>query len=85
MGILVAAKIIGDHSELPMTMMIQTGLVRGLFVTGQNPVVGGHNTHFIRMALPNLQWMVVRDLFDNETASFWRNSPEVESGELVSR
>jgi formate dehydrogenase major subunit len=75
-------KIIGDHSQLPMMLAIQSGLVRGLLVTGQNPVVGGHNTHFIRMALPNLEWMVVREIFENETASYWYKSPEAERGEL---
>ena len=36
----------------------------------------------IRKALPNLEWMVVREIFENETASFWYKSPEVERGEL---
>jgi formate dehydrogenase major subunit len=75
-------KIVGDHSQLPMTLMLQSGLIRGLFVTGQNPVIGGHNTHLIRMALPNLEWMVVREIFENETASYWYKSPEVARGEL---
>ena len=36
-------KIVGDHSQLPMTLAIKDGTIRGLFVLGQNPVVGGHN------------------------------------------
>jgi len=75
-------KTVGDHSQLPMTLAIADGTIRGLLLMGQNPVVGGHNTHLIRMALPHLEWMVVREIFENETASFWYKSPEVERGEL---
>ncbi len=75
-------KITGDLSQQPMMLAIKDGTIRGLLLIGQNPVVGGHNTHLIRMALPNLEWMVVRDTFETETASFWYKSPEVERGEL---
>jgi formate dehydrogenase major subunit len=75
-------KITGDHSQLPMTLAIRDGTIRGLLLMGQNPVIGGHNSHLIRMALPNLEWMVVRDMFETETASYWYKSPEVARGEL---
>jgi formate dehydrogenase major subunit len=75
-------KITGDHSQLPMTLAIQDGTIRGLILMGQNPIIGGHNTHLIRMALPHLEWMVVRDMFESETASYWYKSPEVQRGEL---
>ncbi len=47
-------KITGDHSQMPMMLAIRDGVIRGLLLIGQNPVVGGHNTHLIRMALGNL-------------------------------
>jgi formate dehydrogenase major subunit len=75
-------KITGDHSQLPMTLAIQDGTIRGFILMGQNPIIGGHNTHLIRMALPHLEWMVVRDMFESETASYWYKSPEVQRGEL---
>lgn len=75
-------KITGDHSQQPMMLALRDGAIRGLLLMGQNPVVGGHNTHMIRMALPNLEWMVVRETFENETASYWYKSPEVANGEL---
>ena len=75
-------KITGDHSQLPMMLAIRDCTIRGLLLIGQNPVIGGHNTHLIRLALPNLEWMVVREIFENETASYWYDSPEVKSGEL---
>ena len=64
-------KIVGDHSQLPMMLSIRDGTIKGLLLIGQNPVVGGHNTRMIRDALPNLDWMVVRETFENETASYW--------------
>jgi formate dehydrogenase major subunit len=75
-------KIMGDHSQEPMMLAIRDGTIRGLLLIGQNPVIGGHNTHMIRKALPNLEWMVVREIFENETASYWYRSPEVTSGDL---
>jgi formate dehydrogenase major subunit len=75
-------KITGDHSQLPMTLAIRDGSIRGLLLIGQNPVVGGHNSRLVRQALPNLEWMVVREIFENETASYWYKSPEIERGEL---
>src|SRR5439155_8876041 len=75
-------KMVGDHSQEPMMLAIQDGLIRGLLLMGQNPAVGGQNSALIRRALPNLEWMVVREIFESETASYWYHSPEVERGEL---
>jgi formate dehydrogenase major subunit len=75
-------KIIGDHSHIPMFVDMAAGKIKGFFAMGQNPAVGGQNARFQRKALAKLDWMVVRDFFETETAAFWRNSPEIESGEL---
>ncbi|HWR88958.1 MAG TPA: molybdopterin-dependent oxidoreductase, partial [Dissulfurispiraceae bacterium] len=75
-------KITGDHSHLPMFVDMMSGRIKGFLVLGQNPAVGGQNARFQRKALAKLDWLVVRDFFETETASFWRNSPEVRSGEL---
>src|SRR5262249_38165317 len=64
-------KIIGDHSHLPMFVEMHRGNIKGFFAMGQNPAVGGQNASYQRMALSKLQWMVVRDLYETETASFW--------------
>jgi formate dehydrogenase major subunit len=58
------------------------GRMDGLFVMGQNPAVGAPNAALERRALANLKWLVVRDMVEVETATFWRDSPEVRSGEL---
>jgi formate dehydrogenase major subunit len=75
-------KISGNHSHFATMMRALDGGLDGLFVMGQNPAVGSQNAGLQRRALASLRWLVVRDLVDMEAASFWRNSPEVESGEL---
>ncbi len=75
-------KITGDHSHLPMFVDMNADKIKGFFVMGQNPAVGGQNARFQRKALAKLDWMVVRDFYETETAAFWRNSPEIKSGEL---
>lgn len=75
-------KISGNHSHFATMMRALDGGVDGLFVMGQNPAVGSQHAGLQRRALASLRWLVVRDLAEIETASFWRDSPEVESGEL---
>jgi formate dehydrogenase major subunit len=70
-------KIIGDHSHMPMFVEMSKGKIEGFFAMGQNPAVGGQNASFQRKALAKLKWLVVRDLYETETASFWKDSPEV--------
>jgi formate dehydrogenase major subunit len=75
-------KIIGDHSHMPMFVAMTEGRMDGLFALGQNPAVGGQNASYQRSALARLRWLVVRDLYETETATFWKDSPEVASGQL---
>ncbi len=74
----------GDHSHLGywLDMADKRNDLEGLFVMGQNPAVGAPNARLERRALANLQWLVVRDLVETETATFWHDSPEVQRGEL---
>jgi formate dehydrogenase major subunit len=44
--------------------------------------VGSANSGLHRRAMANLDWLVVRDFVETESAAFWYDSPEVESGEL---
>ena len=75
-------RITGDHSTYQSTMDMLDGKVRGFFVMGENPAVGSANGKLQRLAMANADWMVVRDLAMIETASFWYDSPEIETGEL---
>ena len=62
----------GDYSWISLFEAMYAGKIKGLFCMGQNPAVGGPNARFERKALENLEWLVVMDLFETETASFWR-------------
>lgn len=75
-------KTISDHSHMPMFVHMAEGKMQGFFAMGQNPAVGGQNASFQRKALGKLKWLVVKDLYETETASFWKDSPEVQNGEL---
>jgi formate dehydrogenase major subunit len=75
-------KISGDHSHMPMTILMAEGKVRGAFMMGQNPATS-INGRLQRKALGKLEWLVVKDNFETETASFWYASPEVKSGEVA--
>ena len=57
------------------------GKFRGFFAWGQNPACSGANSNKVRNALGKLDWMVAVNLFDNETASFWKG-PGVKSAEV---
>ena len=48
------------------------GKFKGFFAWGQNPACSGSNSNKVRSALAKLDWMVTTNLFDNETASFWK-------------
>ena len=76
-------KLTGDHSQLPMTLAMVDGVVKGQFVLGQNPVVGGANSDLIEKGLSRLDWLVVRDFAMIETANFWQKGRLVQRGELT--
>lgn len=77
-------KILGNHSHYKIFEDAYNGKVKGLMVLGQNPAVGGQNARFHRKAMANLDWLVVRDPFLIETATFWYEAPEVKTGEVKS-
>jgi formate dehydrogenase major subunit len=75
-------KLDGNYSFEQMLPMMKDGKIRGLFCMGMNPAVGGQNTKLAREALANLEWMVMRDPYEIESAAFWHDSPEIRNGEL---
>jgi len=75
-------KLTGDHSQLPITLATTDGVTRGMFVFGQNPAVGSVNSDLVERGLSRLEWLVVRDSFEIETANFWQKGRLVQRGEL---
>ena len=75
-------RLTGAHGTYQTVMAMLDGDVEGYFVVGQNPAVGSAHARMQRLALGQLKWLVVRDLQLIETATFWKDSPEIATGEL---
>ena len=75
-------KITSNHSFFEYLYDMADGKMEGMFMMGQNPAVAAANSRFQRTALSKLRWLVVRDMVEIEPATFWRDSPEIERGEL---
>jgi formate dehydrogenase major subunit len=58
------------------------GHCTGYFLFGENPAVGSANAKLQRLGPATLDWLVVRDFAMIESATFWHNSPEIETDEL---
>jgi formate dehydrogenase major subunit len=76
-------RITGDHGTYRTAMDMVDGKVFGYFLLGQNPAVGSAHGRLQRLGMANLDWLVVRDLAMIESATFWKDSPEIETGEMV--
>ena len=74
-------RILGDHSHLPMFVAMNDGRVKGMLLIGQNPATS-LNAKLERAAMRKLEWLVVKDNWLHESATFWNNAPEVKSGEV---
>jgi len=69
------------YSWLDIFDEMYKGNFKGFFAWGQNPACSGANANKTRKAMAKLDWMVNVNLFDNETASFWKG-PGMEPGDI---
>jgi formate dehydrogenase major subunit len=74
-------KIVGDHSHMATFAAMNAGRVKGMLCIGQNPAMS-LNAKLERAAMRKLDWLVVKDNWVHETATFWKNAPEVRNGEV---
>jgi formate dehydrogenase major subunit len=75
-------RLTGSHSTYETVMAQLAGDCKGYFLYGENPAVGSSNAKLQRLGMAHLDWMVVLDFALTESATFWQNSPEIETGEL---
>lgn len=61
-----------DHSWGSIFDDMAAGRMQGLISFGMNPVANGPNSRKMLRALGQLDWLIVVENFDTETASFWR-------------
>jgi formate dehydrogenase major subunit len=71
-------RIDDDHSAYWTTQQMLEGKVKGYIVAGENPVVGSANAKAQRQALAQLDWLVVRDIVEIESAAFWYDSEDLQ-------
>jgi len=70
-----------DHSHIGMYKYMGEGEIEGLICWADNPAVTGPSAAAKRHYQSKLKWMVCVDIFENETASFWK-APGADPAEI---
>ena len=68
-------RIDDNYSQLPTFDRMARGAMKGYLLFGQSPGGGGPNAKLHRAGLRNLDWLVVLDWFETESAVFWKSDP----------
>jgi formate dehydrogenase major subunit len=76
-------RITGSHSTYETVLAQVDGICKGYFLVGENPAVGSANGKMQRLGMANLDWLVVRDFNLIESATWWKDGPEIQTGELT--
>ncbi|ADG81637.1 formate dehydrogenase, alpha subunit [Thermincola potens JR] len=61
-----------NYSHIALFEAMAKGDIKGLMAWGQNPVVAGPNANNEAKAMENLDWLCVVELWETETAAFWK-------------
>jgi anaerobic selenocysteine-containing dehydrogenase len=69
-----------NQGPLDIDVPAKDQYIHGLMCWGQNPAVGGASCDFERQTLANLEWLLCVDLWETETAAFWK--PDGSGGSL---
>ncbi|MEV4218275.1 formate dehydrogenase [Nonomuraea sp. NPDC049725] len=75
-------RLTGSHSHYDTVMAQLDGTCKGYLLLGENPAVGSANARMQRLGMAELDWLVVRDFNLIESATWWKDGPEIETGEL---
>jgi formate dehydrogenase major subunit len=75
-------RLTGSHSTYDTVLAQLDGTCKGYFLFGQNPAVGSADARMQRKGMANLDWLVVRDLVMIESATWWKDGPETQTGEM---
>jgi formate dehydrogenase major subunit len=75
-------RLSGPHGTYQTVMGMLDDEVEGYFLLGQNPAVGSAHGRMQRLGMAHLKWLVVRDLNLIESATWWKDGPEIATGEL---
>jgi formate dehydrogenase major subunit len=61
-----------DYGLVGMTEDAYAGKLKAMWVLGQNPLVTNPNLRYVREAFAKLEFLVVQELWETETAAFWK-------------
>ncbi len=61
-----------NYSWLMIFDEMSRGKFKGFLAWGQNPACSGANANMVRESLGKLDWMVTANLWETETAAFWK-------------
>jgi formate dehydrogenase major subunit len=75
-------RLTGSHGTYETVLAQLAGDCPGYFLFGENPAVGSSNARMQRLAMAKLDWLVVRDFSLIESATWWKDGPEIETGEM---
>ncbi|MBO0815951.1 MAG: molybdopterin-dependent oxidoreductase, partial [Actinobacteria bacterium] len=75
-------RLTGSHSTYETVMAQLAGDCHGYILYGENPAVGSANAKLQRLGMSKLDWQVVLDFSLTESATWWQDGPEIDSGEL---
>ncbi len=75
-------RLTGSHGTYETVQAQLDGTCKGYFLLGENPAVGSANASMQRRGMANLDWLVVRDFSLIESATWWKDGPEIQSGQL---
>ncbi len=70
-----------DRSSVAYYTYMGKGEIKGLLCFADNPVVSGASTAKKRKAQANLDWLVCADMYENETAAFWK-APDMNAADI---
>jgi formate dehydrogenase major subunit len=75
-------RLSGPHGTYQTVVGMLDGEVEGYFLLGQNPAIGSAHGRMQRLGMAHLKWLVIRDLNLIESATWWKDGPEIATGEL---
>jgi formate dehydrogenase major subunit len=74
-------RLTGAHGTYQTVAAQLDGACKGYLLFGENPAVGSANAKMQRLGMAELDWLVVRDFSLIESATWWKDGPEILSGE----
>ena len=74
-------RLTGAHGTYQTVAAQLDGDCKGYLLFGENPAVGSANAKMQRLGMAELEWLVVRDFSLIESATWWKDGPEILSGE----